>query len=122
MTPSTTTYEPGHVVVVEVPYSDLSGVKRRPALVVSAERFHRSLPDLLVCPISSQARWHRSPGPGDCPLADWRRVGLRHPSTIRISKLLAVDKQIITRVLGVLRPDDLARVTGGIQQAFGLRG
>ena len=119
--PSTTTYRRGHVVVVEVPYSDLSGTKRRPALVISAEKFHRALPDLIVCPISSQGRWHRRPGPGDCPLADWRRVGLHHPSTIRISKLLAVDKQIITNVLGVLAPDDLARVTGGIRHAFGLR-
>ncbi len=119
--PSTTTYRRGQVVVVEVPYSDLSGTKRRPALIISAEKFHRTLPDLIVCPISSQGRWHRRPGPGDCPLTDWRRVGLHHPSTIRISKLLAVDKQIITNVLGLLSPDDLARVTGGIRQAFGLR-
>ncbi len=121
MTPSTTTYKRGHVVVVEVPFSDLSGTKRRPALVVSAEKFHRALPDLIVCPISSQARVYQRPGAGDCPLGDWRRSGLRHPSTVRISKLLAVEKQIVKKALGALAPDDLARVAGGIRQAFGLQ-
>jgi mRNA interferase MazF len=108
------------VVVVEVPFSDLSGTKRRPALIVSAEKFHRALPDLIVCPISSQARFYRRPGPGDCPLRDWRRAGLRHPSTVRISKLLAVDKQTVKRKLGALKPDDLASVAGNIRQALGL--
>ena len=121
MMPSTTTYRRGHVVVVEVPFSDLSGTKRRPALVVSAEKFHRALPDLIVCPISSQAQFYRKPGVGDCPLGDWRRAGLRHPSTVRISKLLAVEKQIVKKALGALAPDDLARVAGGIRQAFGLQ-
>ena len=119
--PSTTTYKRGYVVVVEVPFSDLSGTKRRPALVVSVEKFHRALPDVIVCPISSQARFYRRPGPGDWPLSDWRLVGLRHPSTVRISKLLAVDKQIVRKALGVLSPHDLAGVEGGLRQAFGLQ-
>ena len=97
---STTTYRRGHVVVVEVPFSDFSGAKRRPALVVSSEKFHRALPDLIACPITSQARFYRTPGQGDCPLGTWRRVGLRHPSTVRISKVLAIDKRIIKRALG----------------------
>jgi len=41
--PSTTTFKRGHVVVVEVPFSNHSGVKPRPALVISAEPFHRGL-------------------------------------------------------------------------------
>lgn len=119
--PSTITFRRGHVIVVEVPFSDLSGAKRRPALIVSADRFHRALPDIIVCPISSQARYHRRPGPGDCPLDGWSRVGLRHPSTVRVSKLLAIDKQIVKRSLGVLPPADLARVSAVIREAFGLK-
>jgi len=118
--PSTTTYKRGSVVVVEVAFSDLSGSKRRPALVVSDERFHKPLPDLIVCPISSQPRFYRKPGPGDCPVKDWRAAGLRRPSTVRVSKLLAIDKGIIRRTLGVLRPHDLVGVEKDIQQAFGL--
>jgi mRNA-degrading endonuclease toxin of MazEF toxin-antitoxin module len=118
--PSTTTFKRGQVIVVNVPFSDRSGVKPRPALVISAEGFHRDLPDLIVCPISSQPRFHRRPGPGDCPLREWRSIGLRHPSTVRISKILAVDKQIVKKPLGLLSAQDLARVETGLRQALGL--
>ncbi len=119
--PSTTTFKRGQVVVVNVPFSNHSGVKPRPALVMSAEPFHRDLPDVIVCPISGQRRYYRRPGPGDCPLRGWRAVGLRHPSTVRISKLLTVDKQIIKRILGPLSRQDLALVEAGLRQALGLR-
>jgi len=41
--PSTTTYERGRVIVVAVPFSNHSGVKPRPALVVSSAAFHPSI-------------------------------------------------------------------------------
>lgn len=120
--PSTTTYSRGDVVVVNVPFSDASGTKRRPALVVSADAFHRTLPDLILCPISSQPRYYRKPTPGDYPLRDWRAAGLRHPSTARVSRLLSVDKRIIHRVLGNASARDLARLETGLRAAFGFEG
>ncbi len=118
--PSTTTYKRGHVIVVNVPFSDHTGIKPRPALVITTDAFHRELPDLIVCPISSQRRYYQRSGPGDCPLREWRAVGLRHPSTVRISKLLAVDKQIIKRIMGFLSPKDLNQVEKGLREALDL--
>ena len=118
--PSTTTYRRGQVVVVNVPFTGQAGSKARPALVASAEAFHQALPDLIVCPISSQPRRYRKPGPGDHPLKQWRAVGLRHPSTARISNLLAIEKKLIKRVLGTLHPDDLRQVEQGLRDAFDL--
>jgi len=119
--PSTTTYKRGHVIVVNVPFSNHSGIKPRPALVIFTDAFHRDLPDLIVCPISSQPRYHQRPGPGDCPLRSWRAVGLRHPSTVRISKLLAVDREIIKRILGVVSAQDLNQVEKGLREALDLQ-
>jgi mRNA-degrading endonuclease toxin of MazEF toxin-antitoxin module len=119
--PSTATYKRGHVIVVNVPFSNHTGAKPRPALVISADIFHHDLPDLIVCPISSQPRYHQSPGAGDCPLQKWRAVGLRHPSTARISKILAVDKKIRKRVLGLLPPQDLNQVEKSLRKALDLR-
>lgn len=118
--PSTTTYDRGQVVVVSVPFSDQSGAKPRPALVVSADAFHRTLLDVIVCPISSQPKYYRRPGRGDHPLRDWKAVGLRHPSTVRISNIVALEKKIIRRVLGTLTRDDLERVESGLRQALDL--
>ena len=117
---STITCRRGQVVVVNVPFTGQAGSKPRPALVVSGDKFHRRLPDVIVCPISSQARHYRHPDPGDHPLVHWMTVGLRHPSTVRISNLLAVEKKLLKRVLGKLHVDDLARVEQGLRMAFGL--
>jgi mRNA-degrading endonuclease toxin of MazEF toxin-antitoxin module len=117
--PSTTTYKRGQVVVVRVPLSDQTGFKPRPALVASAEGFHRRLSDVIVCPISSRPRYYEAPPAGDHPLVDWKVSGLRHPSTARVSKLLAVDKRIIGRAIGKLSAGDMARVDTGLRKALG---
>jgi mRNA-degrading endonuclease toxin of MazEF toxin-antitoxin module len=118
--PSTPTYRRGQVVVVNVPFTGQGDSKPRPALLVSADAFHRKLADVILCPISSQPRYYLKPGPGDHPLQHWKSVGLRHPSSVRISNVLAIEKKLIKRVLGTLHADDLARVEQGLAQAFGL--
>jgi mRNA interferase MazF len=118
--PSTTTYDRGQIVVVNIPFSDQSGAKLRPALVVSSERFHRALPDVIVVPVSSQLKYYQHPGAGDRPLHHWKAVGLRYPSTARISNIVAVDKTLINRILGTLPADDIERVADGLRQAFAL--
>jgi len=118
--PSTTTYKRGQIVVIDVPFTGQTGSKPRPALIVSADSFHRKLLDIIVCPISSQPRYYQKPGPGDHPLRQWARVGLRYPSTARISNIVAVEKKLIRRVLGLLPQEDLQRVENGLRGAVGL--
>lgn len=105
---------------MNVPFTGQAGSKPRPALVVSVEAFHQKLPDLIVCPISSQPRYFLKPGPGDRPLKHWKAVGLRYASTTRISNILAVEKKLIKRVLGTLHREDLVRVEHALREAFGL--
>jgi mRNA-degrading endonuclease toxin of MazEF toxin-antitoxin module len=118
--PSTITCRRGQVVVVTVPFSDQAGAKLRPAVVVSPERFHRKLPDVIVCPVSSQPRRFEKPGPGDSPLTKWKSAGLRYPSTARVSNILSVEKSLIRRPLGKLAPEDLQRLDSALREALGL--
>ena len=119
--PSTTTYRRGQVVVVTVPFTSQEGVKLRPAVVVSTEAFHRRLRDVIICPVSSQPRYFEKPGPGDRPLSKWKAVGLRFPSTARVSNILAVDKSLVRRTLGKLAPGDLRSLDSALREALGLR-
>jgi mRNA interferase MazF len=107
-------------VVVEVPFSDLSATKRRPALIVSAEDLNRKLADVIVCPISSRSRFFDRPGPGDQPLRQWKAAGLRYPSTARASKVIAIDKTIVGRTLGKLSDEDLQRVEDTLRKVLAL--
>ena len=117
---STITYDRGLVVVVNVPFSSQGGSKTRPALVLSATDFHFDLPDLIVCPISSQPRFYNQPGEGDFPLQHWVELGLRYPSTARLSNLIAVEKRLIKVSLASIHPEDLANIESGLRRMFSL--
>jgi mRNA-degrading endonuclease toxin of MazEF toxin-antitoxin module len=117
---STTTYKRGQVVVVSVPFTDQAGTKLRPAVVVSAESFHRKLRDVIVCPISSQPRYFERPGPGDRPLVNWKSVGLRFRSTVRISNIVSIEKSLVRRALGKLTSADLRSIDTALREALAL--
>jgi hypothetical protein len=42
---------------------------------------------------------YERPGTGDHPLQHSRGIGLRHPSTARLSNLVAIEKTLIKRLL-----------------------
>lgn len=51
--PPTTGYSFGDIVLVPFPFTDQSGTKRRPAVVVSSQRYHTERPDLVIMAITS---------------------------------------------------------------------
>ena len=65
------------VVLVAYPFSDRTGVKVRPAVVVSGP--HRSR-DLFVVPLTSRADRMAE---GEFSLADWRSAGLNMASVVK---------------------------------------
>ncbi len=121
--PSTITCNRGDVIVVNVPYSNHSGVKPRPALVVSPASFIAGSPMSSCRPNNSPSRATIAvPGRVTIRWQHGRTLASRHPSTVRVSKLLAVDKQIIKRVLGTVSPADSTCVDAALRSALGLAG
>ncbi|MBO9614183.1 MAG: type II toxin-antitoxin system PemK/MazF family toxin [Dyadobacter sp.] len=86
----------GEVVVIPFPFSDLSGSKRRPALVLA------NLPgdDLLLCQITSQ----NSRDIYAIPLlkADFLNGSLPVDSFIRPTRLFTADGNIVIRKAGLV--------------------
>ncbi|WP_460204248.1 type II toxin-antitoxin system PemK/MazF family toxin [Scytonema sp. NUACC21] len=72
-------FNPGDVVAVDFP--GVSGIKRRPAVVLSSETYHTSRPDIIVGLITSQTTAALSST--DCALQDGAAAGLRLPSAFR---------------------------------------
>jgi mRNA interferase MazF len=72
-------FNPGDVVAVNFP--GVTGVKRRPAVIVSSVVYHTSRPDVIVGLITSQTA--AALGPTDYLLQDWAQAGLRVPSAFR---------------------------------------
>jgi mRNA-degrading endonuclease toxin of MazEF toxin-antitoxin module len=91
-------FEFGAVVLARFPFTDLSGDKRRPALVVSRDNGRRA--DVVVCFITSVPR----SGPDAAPIAATAGTGLKVPSVVRFDKIATLDKSVITGKLGDAPP------------------
>lgn len=106
----------GAIVLVPFPFTDLSGHKRRPALVVSPAGFHRE--DLVLCAITSQvpprlSRWEVALNAGDV-------VGQRlpRPSVIQAGKLFTVHGSLILGRFAQVRAEKLAETLALLQDLF----
>jgi mRNA interferase MazF len=87
------------VVLVRYPYSDLTGAKVRPGVVVSAP--HPSQ-DLRVSLLTS-----RTAGlmPGEFVLAEWRQSGL-NVATAAKRGVYTIHQSLVAKRIGALRPAD----------------
>lgn len=112
-----TSYKRGDVILVQFPFTDGSGSKKRTALVVSSDLYNSTTPDVLIASLTSNltAVSH----PGDHVLVDWKAANLLFPSLAQ-TKIATVEASSIERKLGELSPSDFAAFAAGLRQAFDL--
>jgi mRNA interferase MazF len=100
----------GEIVLVPFPFSDLSYVKTRPALVLSRSKLNGD--DVILCPISSQkSAFHTISISND----DLVTGELPMLSYVRFSKLITVDKNIIHKSVSVLSTAKLRQIIDSIK-------
>jgi mRNA interferase MazF len=106
-------YSAGDVVLVRYPFSDLSGSKIRPAVVVSAA--HPSQ-DLLVVPLTSRSANLQA---GEFLLKGWAAAGLHVPTAVKRG-IFTTRQDLILQLVGQLTSDDLGRLERSLRDWFGL--
>jgi mRNA interferase MazF len=99
-------YRRGDVVAVPYDYSDLTGGKVRPAVVVSSNAYNLARPDVVAAGISTQIG---KANVYDYVLVDWAAAQLRYPSLVR-GRLLTLEQSLIRRTVGRLSAADFAGV------------
>jgi len=112
-----TDYSRGDIVLVPFDFSDRSGTKLRPAVVVSTDEYNDRGPDVLVASITGNldAVHHV----GDRSIVDWQQAGLLIPSLFQ-TKIATIEASLIRRRLGRLTDDDLDRMIEGLREALDL--
>ena len=101
--------EPGDVVTADFP--GVTGIKRRPCVVISSETYHQTRPDVILGLLTSQLSG--AVDPSDHVLQDWTAAGLRKPSVFR-TFLFTLPARSILRI-GHLTDGDWK----GVQAAVG---
>ncbi len=92
----------GDILLIKFPFTDLSGSKLRPAVVL----FDNSL-DLTVCFITTQTGWQEST---DVLLTPNLINRLNKQSLVRTSKIATLDKTLAKGLLGNLSPAELTEL------------
>jgi len=86
------------IILVPVPFTDLTSSKVRPAVVIGLSTAHN---DIFIVPITSQL--HQT----SLSLQHWQAAGLNVPCGIK-SQLATIDARLIHKVIGSLSPTDTA--------------
>ena len=112
-------YAKGTVVLVPFPFTDLSGDKVRPALIVSKTKL---ADDVVVVFVTSQNE--RKIQTTDVPIkttdASFNLTGLKTNSLVRVQKLATLNKQVVLGELGTLPPAMVKKIDQKLKVLFGI--
>jgi mRNA interferase MazF len=102
----------GDVITADFP--GITGVKKRPAIVISTDIYHTHRPDVVICLVTTQIA--SATAPTDYVLRDWASAGLHRPSASR-SFLATVPATQIT-LIGHLSDRDWQEVKARLNLAL----
>jgi mRNA interferase MazF len=106
-------YSRSEVVVVRYPFSNLSGSKVRPGIVVNAP--HTSQ-DVFIVPLTSKVS---SLLAGEFMLSDWKQAGLNVPSAVKRG-LYTVHQSLVVQAVGRVSNSDNAILEQSLCDWLGL--
>ena len=106
----------GDVILVPFPLHEQAESKKRPAVVVSHERYNRTRPDIVVMAITSQLRPGRAVG--EVWVGQWQAAGLLKPSAIK-PVFATLEQRLVIRRLGTLAPDDRTALRTATAETIG---
>jgi mRNA interferase MazF len=111
----------GDVVLVDYPFSDRTGSKVRPALVVQADALNGRITDTILAAISRST--HRASSTQlfiDISTSEGGRTGLRQNSMVQCENLLTYDQRLILTKIGELSSALLSHINDCIKTALDL--
>ena len=117
------TVQRGDIVLVDFPYSDRTGSKVRPALVVQSDSLNQQLADTIIALVSgSKSRFVGAASQlvVDISTPDGIRTGLRHASVIQCENLITLDQSLILRTIGRLSSAMIRQIDSCLKAALGL--
>jgi len=112
----------GDIVLVDYPFSDRTGSKVRPALVVQADSLNRRITDTILAAISRSM--HRASPTQlfiDISSPEGVQTGLRQDSMIQCENLLTFEQRSVIATIGRVSAPLMQRVSECLKEALELR-
>lgn len=102
----------GDIVLIPFPFTDLSGSKNRPAVVLISND-----EDVTICFITTQLKWKSK---FDVNLKPSQVNSLKKESLIRLNKLATLNKDLVIGRLGRLDDLELKQINSSLIDIFQL--
>jgi mRNA interferase MazF len=98
----------GDILLIPVPFTDLSSHKRRPVIVISNDQYNRKTSDIIVVAMTS------SPQVTEYSLSitssDLVEGALNRPGKIRVDKIYTLSQSIIAKTFGQVDDKTLGQI------------
>jgi len=91
------------VILVNFVFADESGIKKRPAVIISNDIYQRGRDEIIIAAVTSRTDRLL---PGDGLIAGWQSAGLLFPSTAT-GILRTIKQSMVARKLGRLSDRDM---------------
>jgi mRNA interferase MazF len=96
----------GDIVLIPVPFTDLSSQKRRPVVVISNDAYQQKTKDIVVVAMTSNVR--QTDYGFVITTKDLNRGTLNRPSQIRVDKIYTLAQSIIIKTFGQVNDEALS--------------
>lgn len=106
-------YSRWDVIAVHFPFVVGTEAKRRPGLIVSADRLHKEHGLYWIVMITTAKSGHRT---GDIAVSNLTRAGLPENCVIRVARMTAISDGQIARRLGDIPPKQRNAVSAMLKQ------
>ncbi len=109
-------FKRGDVVLVRFIFSDETGAKRRPAVIVSTSDYHHGRQEAIIAAITSNVDRLLV---GDYQITDWKAAGLLFPS-VATAIIRTIKQATIERRLGTMPSIDMQAIEVKLREVLGL--
>ncbi len=111
-----TRYSRGDVVLVSFIFTDETGVRQRPAVIISSDAYHRGREEAIIAAITGRTDRILV---GDHLISDWRGAGLLLPS-VATGIIRTIKQDMIARKLGAMPRVDMQAIDSKLRVTLDL--
>ena|SRR4030042_5003304 len=105
------------IVLIPIPFTDLASQKKRPAIIISCDKYNEANEDIVVVALTSNIETR------DFTITltsnDLENGTLKVTSMIRVDKIYTLNKSIVIKTFGRVKPDILIKIRDAILTLIG---
>lgn len=109
-----TNYKQRDVILVDFGFTEGIGSKKRPALIISSDNYHKNRQEVIIAAITSNTKRVLF---ADTKISGWQDAGLLYPSLVT-AIIRTIKDSLILRKLGILSRVDFQEVQENIKQSL----